>query len=163
MVGTSTDDSDVDPVTLVPSCIAIDDVDSVSSVQIIDSSFSVDLPDLLKHVSVRERNIDTRKEAGGIPQPSDDKLHILATDKILFHFGGPRLRLTCVIAMRGGGRCTRGVCIVCLRGILVFVFPKARFESSIPHIQWTDGEFVARHAVFMALHNILGTYASEEN
>jgi len=46
MVGSSTDDSDVDSVSLVPSCVSIDDIDSVASVQVVDSSFSVDLPDL---------------------------------------------------------------------------------------------------------------------
>lgn len=44
MVGTGADDSDVDPVSLVPSCISVDNVNSVSGVEVVDGSFSVDLP-----------------------------------------------------------------------------------------------------------------------
>lgn len=47
MVCTSTDDSDSDSVALVPSCVTIDNVDTVSGVQVVDGTFSVDLPDLL--------------------------------------------------------------------------------------------------------------------
>lgn len=50
MVGTSAHNSDIDPVSLVPSCIAVDDVDSVSSVQVVDCSLPVDLPDLGHHM-----------------------------------------------------------------------------------------------------------------
>lgn len=46
VVGTSADDSDVDSVSLIPSSKSIDDVDSVPGVKVIDSTFSVDLPDL---------------------------------------------------------------------------------------------------------------------
>lgn len=46
VVGTSTDNSNLDLVLLVPSCESVDDVDTVSCVQIIDGTFSVDSPDL---------------------------------------------------------------------------------------------------------------------
>lgn len=46
MVGTSADDSDLDLILLVPSCETLDDVDSVPCVQVIDSTFAVDLPGL---------------------------------------------------------------------------------------------------------------------
>jgi hypothetical protein len=47
VVCSSTDNANVDSVTLVPSSKAIDDINAVSCVQIVDSSFSVDFPDLL--------------------------------------------------------------------------------------------------------------------
>lgn len=46
MVGSGTDDSDVDSVALVPASKAIDNVDTISGVEIIDSSLTVDFPDL---------------------------------------------------------------------------------------------------------------------
>lgn len=46
MVGTGADNSDFDLILLVPSCKSVDDVDTVSGIQVIDSSFSVDSPDL---------------------------------------------------------------------------------------------------------------------
>ena len=46
MVSTGADDSDIDPISLVPAGIAIDNVDPVSCVQVVDSAFSVDSPDL---------------------------------------------------------------------------------------------------------------------
>ena len=49
MVCTSADDSDVDAILLVPSGEAIDHIDSISSVQIIDRPFAIDLPDLELH------------------------------------------------------------------------------------------------------------------
>ena len=48
MVGTGADNADVDAVLFVPAGIAIYDVDSISSIEVIDGSFSVDLPDLSK-------------------------------------------------------------------------------------------------------------------
>jgi hypothetical protein len=47
MVGTSADDSDIDPVALIPAGIAIDDVDAVARVKVVDGTFTVDPPDLL--------------------------------------------------------------------------------------------------------------------
>ena len=44
VVGAGADHPNVDPVSLVPSCISINDVDSVTSVQVIDGSLSVDFP-----------------------------------------------------------------------------------------------------------------------
>jgi hypothetical protein len=46
VVGTSADNSDLDPVFLVPSCKTVDDVNSVSCVEIINSTFTVDSPNL---------------------------------------------------------------------------------------------------------------------
>ena len=46
MVGTSTHDSDLDSVLLIPSCKAVDNVDAVSCVQVINGTFTVDSPDL---------------------------------------------------------------------------------------------------------------------
>ena len=44
MIGTSTDDSNIDAVSFVPPCIAIHDVDTIASIEIIDRTFSVDFP-----------------------------------------------------------------------------------------------------------------------
>jgi len=46
MIGTGADDSNADAVPLVPASEAIDNVDTVPGIQVVDSSFSVDLPDL---------------------------------------------------------------------------------------------------------------------
>lgn len=46
MVGASADDTDADSVLLVPASIAINDVDAVAGVEVVDSTLSVDLPDL---------------------------------------------------------------------------------------------------------------------
>lgn len=50
MVGSSTDDSNVDSVSLVPASISVDDINAISCIEIIDSSFSVDFPDLLEYM-----------------------------------------------------------------------------------------------------------------
>jgi len=49
MVGAGADNAHLDSVALIPSCEAVDDVDSVSGVQIVNGTFSVDLPDLDAH------------------------------------------------------------------------------------------------------------------
>lgn len=46
MVGTSADDSNSDSVLLIPAGETIDNVDSVAGVEVIDSTFAVNLPDL---------------------------------------------------------------------------------------------------------------------
>jgi hypothetical protein len=46
MVGSGADDSDPDPVLLIPSRIAVHHVDAVSGVEVVHSSLSVDFPDL---------------------------------------------------------------------------------------------------------------------
>ena len=48
MVSSGTNNSNSDTVFLVPSCISINDVDTISCVEIIDGSFTVDSPDLLQ-------------------------------------------------------------------------------------------------------------------
>ena len=50
MVGSSTDDSNVDSVSLVPASISVDNINAISCIEIIDSSFSVDFPDLLEYM-----------------------------------------------------------------------------------------------------------------
>jgi len=47
MIRAGADDADAYPIALVPAGKAIDDVDSVSSVEIVDCTFPVDTPDLL--------------------------------------------------------------------------------------------------------------------
>lgn len=46
MIGTSANDSDPDAVLLVPSCKPVDNVDTISGVEVIDSTFTIDSPDL---------------------------------------------------------------------------------------------------------------------
>ena len=46
MVGTSTDHTDADTVSLIPASKAINDVDTVTGVEVVDSTFTVDSPDL---------------------------------------------------------------------------------------------------------------------
>lgn len=46
MVGTSADDTDVDPVALIPAGVAINDINAVPGVEVVDGTFSVDAPDL---------------------------------------------------------------------------------------------------------------------
>jgi hypothetical protein len=46
MVGTGADNTDIDAVALVPAGKAIDDVDTIASVEIVDSTLAVDSPDL---------------------------------------------------------------------------------------------------------------------
>jgi hypothetical protein len=52
MVGTSTDNTDADSVSLIPASITVDNIDAVSGVQVVDSTFSVNLPDLYRAVSI---------------------------------------------------------------------------------------------------------------
>ncbi len=46
MIGASADNAHTNSISLIPTGIAIDDVNSVSCVQVVNSSFSVDPPDL---------------------------------------------------------------------------------------------------------------------
>lgn len=46
MVGSGTHNSDVDPILLIPAGEAINNVDSISGVKVINGSFSVDFPNL---------------------------------------------------------------------------------------------------------------------
>jgi hypothetical protein len=46
MVGTRANNADLDSVALIPSCEAVDNVDSVSCVQVVNGTFAVDLPNL---------------------------------------------------------------------------------------------------------------------
>ena len=55
MIRSSTDNSYTDPVPLIPASIAINDIDSVAGIQIVDSSLSVDLPHLALDYQKRKR------------------------------------------------------------------------------------------------------------
>lgn len=46
VVCTSADNADADSVALVPSCVAVDDIDAVPGVEVVDCTLSVDTPDL---------------------------------------------------------------------------------------------------------------------
>ena len=46
MVSSGADNADADAIPLIPTGIAIDDIDAVSGVEVVDSAFSVDFPDL---------------------------------------------------------------------------------------------------------------------
>ena len=46
MIRSSTNNSHANAVPLIPASIAINDIDSVAGIQIVDGSFSVDPPDL---------------------------------------------------------------------------------------------------------------------
>jgi len=50
MVGTSAYNPDLDLVFLVPSCKAIDDIDTI--VQVIDCSLTINSPDLINQISI---------------------------------------------------------------------------------------------------------------
>ena len=40
------DDADVDAIPFVPSCEAVNDIDAIAGVEIVDGSFAIDAPDL---------------------------------------------------------------------------------------------------------------------
>lgn len=44
MVGSSADNANTDPISFIPASVAINNIDSVSSIQIIDGTLSVDPP-----------------------------------------------------------------------------------------------------------------------
>lgn len=46
VVGSGADNAHIDPVTVIPACEAIDDIDPISGVEIVDGTFAVDEPDL---------------------------------------------------------------------------------------------------------------------
>ena len=48
MVGSRADDADSDPVAFVPAGEAINDIDSVPCIEIVDSALAIDFPDLGK-------------------------------------------------------------------------------------------------------------------
>ena len=54
MVGTSTNDPDVDAISLIPPCKAIHHIDAVTCVQVVDSTFSINFPDLRRETEVRK-------------------------------------------------------------------------------------------------------------
>lgn len=46
MVGSGTDDAHMDSITFIPTCKAIDNIDPISGVEIVNRTLSVDAPDL---------------------------------------------------------------------------------------------------------------------
>lgn len=52
MVCAGTDNADADSVARIPAGVSINDIDAIPGVQVIDSAFSVDLPDLMYKVSI---------------------------------------------------------------------------------------------------------------
>lgn len=46
MVGSCADDPDFDPIPLIPTGKAIDNVNAISGIQVVDRAFTVDFPDL---------------------------------------------------------------------------------------------------------------------
>ena len=52
VIGTSADDSNLNLVILIPSCKAIDNVDPISRIKIINCPLTINSPDLLKRISV---------------------------------------------------------------------------------------------------------------
>jgi hypothetical protein len=44
MVSAGADDSNVDSVPLVPACVAVNNIDTVSGVEVVDCPLPVDLP-----------------------------------------------------------------------------------------------------------------------
>lgn len=86
MVSSSTDDSDVDSISLVPASISIDDINAVSCVKIVDSSFSVNFPYLVEKTLVLdfykinvEANARRRRQQGQSRKARDASADILAS------------------------------------------------------------------------------------
>ena len=46
MVGTRADDAHLDAVLFIPSCEAVDDIDAVARVEVVNGTLAVDSPDL---------------------------------------------------------------------------------------------------------------------
>jgi hypothetical protein len=57
MVSTRADDTDADTVTLIPASEAIDNVNAVSGVEVVDSTLAVDTPNLKFSVSMPALNM----------------------------------------------------------------------------------------------------------
>lgn len=76
MIGSRANNSNIDPITFIPAGKAINHINSVPSVQIVDCAFPVDLPHL-GSCRVSESTLDTRVDAchsakGGQVPISDD-------------------------------------------------------------------------------------------
>ena len=70
MIGSGADDPHTDPVLLIPSGKAIDDIDTISSIEVINRSFSINLPDLAQEIyqSMEQKHVSTIQ--GGLGQGS---------------------------------------------------------------------------------------------
>ncbi len=64
VVGARADDADLDAVLLVPAGIAIDDVDAVAGVEVIDGTFAVDFPDLRRAIMLVAGFVDENMRIG---------------------------------------------------------------------------------------------------
>ena len=62
MVGASADDPHADAVALIPSCKAVDDVDAVAGVEVVDGTLTVDSPDLDSVLLAIEADEERRKK-----------------------------------------------------------------------------------------------------
>lgn len=46
VISARADDAHADPVALIPACKAVDDVDAIPGVEVVDGTLAVDAPDL---------------------------------------------------------------------------------------------------------------------
>jgi hypothetical protein len=60
VVGARADDAHLDAVLLIPASIAVNNVDAVPGVQIVDSTLAVDLPDLYEGRLLASRMVELR-------------------------------------------------------------------------------------------------------
>jgi hypothetical protein len=51
MIGTSAHDTDTYPVALVPASISVNNIDAVPGVQVVNSTLTVDTPDLKRRLA----------------------------------------------------------------------------------------------------------------
>lgn len=63
MVGSGADNSNIDPIALVPAGITINHINAVSCIQIIDCALPVDFPHLLYVESANQLPMRTRADA----------------------------------------------------------------------------------------------------
>lgn len=50
MVGTSADNADLDTVLLIPSCKAVDNIDAIPGVEVVNCTFAIDSPNLSEQI-----------------------------------------------------------------------------------------------------------------
>lgn len=64
MISTGADDPNINPVSFIPTGEAIDDINSIPGIQIVDGALSVDFPHLHHQVTVSKMR--ARAERGGL-------------------------------------------------------------------------------------------------
>ena len=62
MIRSSANNSHTDPVPLIPASIAINDIDPVAGIQVVNGAFSIDSPDLGSYCQKRGLKRGTRLE-----------------------------------------------------------------------------------------------------